>query len=135
MTTVGAACPIRCARRVRDTNDAERGLCGDAPLSESDCMLLSDTQIQTHLCRLEATDARAIGQLEALSVWMAALVQTHPEGERLRAVAHKLSLRSPFQAMAGYQEEAAAYDATFCQLMALSDGTRPAIPAGPPPRV
>ena len=106
-------------------------------MSEVDCMLLSDTQIHTHLCRLEATDARAIGQLEALTVWRAELVQTHPDGERLRAVAQKLAARGSLRAVAGYQEEAAAYDATFCQLMALSDGTRPSIPvpAAPPPRV
>lgn len=98
-------------------------------------LLMSEATIRTSLSRLEASDARTIGQLEALNVWLAALVQTHPDGDRLRAVAQKLSARSPFKGLCSYQEEVAAYDATFCQFMALSDGTRPAVPNGIPPRV
>lgn len=102
-------------------------------------LMLSEAHIKTSLSRLEASDARAIGQLEALTVWMAAMVQTHPDGERLRAVAQKLSSRNPFKAMCSYQEEVAAYDATFCQFLALSDGALPSVPVTPlrprPPQV
>ncbi len=102
-------------------------------------LMFSDTQFKNCLSRLEATDARALGQLEALTVWLAAIVQTHPDGERLRAVAHKLSARNPFRAACSYQEEVAAYDAVFCQFTALTDGAMPAIPSAieraRPPRV
>lgn len=102
-------------------------------------LMFSEAQIKNCLSRLEATDARAIGQLEALTVWLAALVQTHPDGEKLRAVAHKLSARNPFRTACSYQEEVAAYDAVFCQFSALSDGTLPAMPVElerrRPPRV
>ncbi len=102
-------------------------------------LMFSETHFKNCLSRLEATDARALGQLEALTVWLAALVQTHPDGERLRAVAHKLSARNPFRAECSYQEEVAAYDAVFCQLTALTSDTLPAVPVEldrrRPPRV
>ena len=88
-------------------------------------LMYSDAQIKNCLSRLEATDARAIGQLEALTVWLAAMVQTHPDGEQLRTVAHKLSSRNPFRAACSYQEEVAAYDATFCQLQSLASLPEP----------
>ena len=80
----------------------------------------SQHHLHTLLDRLEASDARAIGQLEALTVWVAALVQTHPEGDRLRGSAQVLSARNPFRALCQCQEEVAAYDATFCQLQSLA---------------
>lgn len=102
-------------------------------------LMYSEAQIKNCLNRLEATDARALGQLEALTVWLAAIVQTHPDGEHLRAVAHKLSSRNPFRAACSYQEEVAAYDAVFCQFTALSNGRMPAMPVEldkqRPPRV
>ena len=95
------------------------------------CPMLSYSQHHLHtlLDRLEASDARTIGQLEALTVWVAALVQTHPEGDRLRASAQVLSARNPFRALCQCQEEVAAYDATFCQLQSL------AVPVDVMPRV
>ncbi|MEL1265234.1 hypothetical protein [Pseudoxanthomonas putridarboris] len=91
------------------------------------------------LHRLEIADARATGQLEALTVWVAALVQSHPDGERLRAAAQALSSRNPFRALCQYAEEVAAYEATFCQLKSLSAHDTPAPstrPRGvPPPNV
>ncbi|HVK52587.1 MAG TPA: hypothetical protein VM469_12720 [Pseudoxanthomonas sp.] len=102
-------------------------------------LMFSEAQIKNCLSRLEATDARAIGQLEALTVWLAAIVQTHPDGEQLRTVAHKLSSRNPFRSACSFQEEVAAYDAVFCQFSALSDGKLPAVPVElerrRPPRV
>jgi hypothetical protein len=89
----------------------------------------SQTHLHALLERLETSDARTTGQLEALTVWVAALVQTHPDGERLRASAQSLSARNPFRALCQYQEEVAAYDATFCQLHSL------AVPAEVMPRV
>ncbi len=83
-------------------------------------MLYSQTHLHALLDRLETSDARTTGQLEALTVWVAALVQTHPDGERLRAAAQALSARNPFRALCQYQEEVAAYDATFCQLQSLA---------------
>ena len=82
-------------------------------------LLYSQTHLHDLLERLETSDARTTGQLEALTVWVAALVQTHPDGERLRAAAQALSARNPFRALCQYQEEVAAYDATFCQLQSL----------------
>ena len=59
-------------------------------------LLYSQTHLHNLLDRLETSDARTTGQLEALTVWVAALVQSHPDGERLRATAQALSARSPF---------------------------------------
>jgi hypothetical protein len=83
-------------------------------------LLYSQNHLHALLERLETSDARATGQLEALTVWVAALVQTHPDGERLRAAAQALSARNPFRALCQFQEEVAAYDATFCQLRSLA---------------
>jgi len=82
-------------------------------------LFYSHTHLHAALERLETSDARTTGQFEALTVWVAALVQTHPDGERLRAAAQTLSARNPFRALCQYQEEVAAYDATFCQLQSL----------------
>lgn len=57
-------------------------------------LLYSQTHLHNLLDRLETSDARTTGQLEALTVWVAALVQSHPDGERLRATAQALSARS-----------------------------------------
>ncbi|CAN7412010.1 hypothetical protein LJR143_002388 [Pseudoxanthomonas sp. LjRoot143] len=92
-------------------------------------LLYTQTHLHSLLERLETSDARATGQLEALTVWVAALVQTHPDGERLRASAQALSARNPFRALCQYQEEVAAYDATFCQMQSLAS------PADVTPRV
>ncbi|NCT71117.1 MAG: hypothetical protein GXC75_09235 [Xanthomonadaceae bacterium] len=98
-------------------------------------LLYSQAHLHTLLDRLETSDARATGQLEALTVWIAALVQSHPDGERLRAAAQALSARSPFRALCQYQEEVAAYDATFCQLQSLAapvdTGPRARVPLPP----
>lgn len=89
----------------------------------------SQTRIADLLDRLETADARTTGQLEALTVWVAALVKSHPDGARLRATAQALSARNPFRALCQYQEEVAAYDATYCQLQSLA-----ALPEPEPPR-
>lgn len=92
-------------------------------------LLYSQTHLHNLLDRLETSDARTTGQLEALTVWVAALVQSHPDGERLRATA---------QALCQYQEEVAAYDATFCQLQSLASLADPPLPRArlaPPPNV
>ncbi|KAF1719551.1 hypothetical protein CSC76_17940, partial [Pseudoxanthomonas mexicana] len=91
-------------------------------------LLYSQTHLHNLLDRLETSDARTTGQLEALTVWVAALVQSHPDGERLRATAQALSARNPFRALCQYQEEVAAYDATFCQLQSLASLTDPPLP-------
>jgi hypothetical protein len=65
-------------------------------------------------------------------------VQSHPDGERLRATAQALSARNPFRALCQYQEEVAAYDATFCQLQSLASLTETPLPRArlaPPPNV
>lgn len=80
----------------------------------------SQTHLHNLLDRLDTSDARTTGQLEALTVWVAALVQNHPDGDRLRASAQALSARNPFRALCQHQEEVAAYDATFCQLQSLA---------------
>lgn len=101
-------------------------------------LLYSQTHLHNLLDRLETTDARTTGQLEALTVWVAALVQSHPDGERLRATAQALSARNPFRALCQYQEEVAAYDATFCQLQSLASLTETPLPRArlaPPPNV
>ena len=41
-------------------------------------LLYSQTHLHNLLDRLETSDARTTGQLEALTVWVAALVQSHP---------------------------------------------------------
>ena len=91
-------------------------------------LLYSQTHLHNLLDRLETSDARTTGQLEALTVWVAALVQSHPDGERLRATAQALSARNPFRALCQYQEEVAAYDATFCQLQSLASLADPPLP-------
>lgn len=88
----------------------------------------NEDHVRHTLHRLETTDARVTGQLEALTVWVAALVQSHPDGEGLRAAAQALSARNPFRALCQYAEEVAAYEATFCQMKSLSAHD------APPPR-
>lgn len=83
-------------------------------------LFYNEDPVYDTLHRLETADARVTGQLEALTVWVAALVQSHPDGERLRAAAQALSARNPFRALCHYAEEVAAYEATFCQMTALS---------------
>ncbi len=78
------------------------------------------SQLLNTVDRLETADARVTGQMEALTVWVAALVKTHPDGAALRATAQSLCARNPFRALCQYQEEVAAYDATYCQLHALA---------------
>jgi hypothetical protein len=93
-------------------------------------LLYSEYPARHALDSLETADARLTGHLEALTVWVAALVQTHPDGERLRAVAQALSARNPFRALCQHAEEVAAYEATYCQLKSLCP--RPALPLRAP---
>lgn len=92
-------------------------------------LFYNDDPVPATLHRLEAADARVTGHVEALTVWVAALVQSHPDGDALRAAAQALSARNPFRALCQYAEEVAAYEATFCQMKSLSRHDPPPSPA------
>ena len=53
------------------------------------------------------------------------IVLSAQSAQALRATAQALSARNPFRALCQYQEEVAAYDATFCQLQSLASLPEP----------